>query len=216
MDLAAALRLAVPLVYGSEGCELAAYLDTFAKPPVWAIGHGTRWVGEVAVREGMTCTRTQADEWAVNDLVAMARNIADHIIHVPVSDAQFAACLSLAYNIGVGAFGRSTVLDALNQKLYYRAADRFPAYDHAGGVRVAGLTARRERERALFLSGTAPAPRIPEHPEAAQPGDQARAGGYPARKPAPEVLSDADVLNAKELARERAETERLNNPETET
>jgi hypothetical protein len=81
----------------------------------------------------------------------------------------------------VAGFGRSTVLEALNQRLYLRAADRFLQYDHAGGVQVEGLFTRRKRERALFLSGTAPAPSIPA-------------------PPAPAAESDADRLNDAEMA----------------
>lgn len=188
MHILNAISLALPLIYDLEGCKLAAYLDTLARPPVWTIGHGTTHAGGRPVCEGMTCTRAQADDWAIDDLADMASAILSHI-RVDVSDQQFAACLSLAYNIGVTAFERSSVLGALNQRLYFRAADRFLLYDHAGGVRVRGLTVRRERERALFLGGTEPVSVIP-------------------RTAAPET--DAERLNEAELARERAETARLN------
>ena len=183
MNILDAIAAALPLIYGLEGCELEAYLDTIAKPPVWTIGYGTTRVAGKPVCQGMTCTRLEANEWAVDDLSDMASAILSHI-HVVVSDGQFAACLSLAYNIGVAGFERSTVLEALNQRLYYRAADRFLQYDHAGGAQVDGLFQRRKRERAVFLSGTAPAPRIPS------------AGQVPLRP----AESDADKLNEAELA----------------
>jgi lysozyme len=188
MDMLKALHLAVPLIFNSEGLELTAYLDTLATDPVWTIGHGCTVVDGKPVREGMTCTREQADGWATDDLSILAKELLQRI-RVAVSDQQFAACLSLAYNIGIGAFAQSSVQEALNQRLYYRAADRFLQYDHAGGVEVDGLLARRERERALFLSGTAAAPSIPVQP------------GYPAPKPAPE--SDSDKLNDAEIAQIR-------------
>jgi lysozyme len=180
MDIVNAISLALPLIYGTEGCELAAYLDTLATVPVWTIGHGSTVVNGKPVCEGMTCTPAQADSWAIDDLSDRASAILSHI-HVLVTDPQFAACLSLAYNIGVAGFGRSTVLEALNQRLYYRAADRFRQYDHSDGAEVPGLLTRRERERALFLSGTAPAPSIPA-------------------PPAPPAESDADRLNDAEMA----------------
>jgi len=192
VDLHNALSLAVPLVYSSEGCETTAYLDRLATVPVYTIGHGSTVVDGKPVCQGMTCTQAQADEWAMADLEATATEVV-RLVHVPISDAQCAACTSLAYNIGVGAFARSSVLEALNARLYFKAADRFLAYDHAGGHEVRGLLARRARERTLFLSGTDPAPVIPRH--AAQPG-------YPSPKPrhAP-GLSDADKLNQQEIER---------------
>jgi lysozyme len=194
MDIVRAIQLALPLIYDTEGCKLAAYLDKLPIVPVWTIGHGTTFVDGKPVRQGMTCTREQADQWAIDTLSMLASEMLTEI-HVTVSDQQFAACLSLAYNCGIGAFSRSTVLQALNGRLYFRAADRFRQYNHAGGVVEDGLTARRERERALFLSGTDPAPSIPTlH--------------LPA-KPAVPVESDTDKLNEAELLRERAETERL-------
>jgi lysozyme len=200
MDLHHALSLAVPLVFDAEGCELTSYIDTLATVPVWTIGHGNTFVGGKPVVDGMTCTQAQADQWAMDALEADAIEVV-RLVHVPLSDPQAAACISLAYNIGVGAFARSTVLYALNTRLYYKAADRFLSYDHTGGVEVRGLLARRARERAVFLSGTAPAPVIPQHPGPAQPG-------YPPRKPdpAPEVESEADKLNQAEMDRIAKET----------
>ena len=54
--------------------------------------------------------------------------------------------------LGVGGFGRSTVLDALNQGDYSQAADNFMNHNRAGGVPNEHLTHRREQERALFLT----------------------------------------------------------------
>ena len=189
MDIVNAISLALPLIYNTEGCELTAYLDKVAKVPVWTIGHGCTFVGGKPVHEGMTCTRQEADEWAVDSLEELASQLLSEI-RVDVSDPQFAACLSLAYNCGIGAFGRSSVLEALNQRLYHQAADRFRQYDHAGVVEVGGLKTRRERERALFLSGTDPALTIPARPAYLRPSE-------PDQKPAE---SDSDKLNDAELA----------------
>jgi lysozyme len=192
MNILDAILLSLPLVYGSEGFEPVAFLDTLARIPVWTIGHGTTVVNGKPVCEGMTCTREQADAWATDDLSELASEVLDRIRTV-VTDPQFAACLSLAYNIGIGAFSRSTVLEALNERLFFRAADRFLQYDHADGVEVPGLLTRRKRERALFLSGTAPAPHIPSY--AVRP--VLSVPPCPVTAPAE---SDADKLNDVEIA----------------
>ena len=61
--------------------------------------------------------------------------------------------MSLAYNIGLGAFGASSVCRKTMAQDIAGAADSFLLWNKAGGRRVAGLARRREAERALFLTG---------------------------------------------------------------
>jgi lysozyme len=156
MNVTNALALALPLVHGSEGCALKAYLDTLAKPPVWTIGHGTTRIGDKPVAWGMTCTQAEANAWAEDDMMAAAEQVR-HVVRVPLDDFQFAALISFVYNIGIGHFERSGVLESLNLGYYQRAADRLLEYVQAGGKPLAGLTQRRLRERALFTTGAATA-----------------------------------------------------------
>lgn len=157
MDISTALGYAVTIIYGSEGFATAAYLDRLAKPPIWTIGRGTTRVGGKPVTQGMTCTVTQADAWAAEDMRAAA-NFVLHVIKVPLNDRQLGALTSLCYNIGDGNFARSTVLAALNLGQYDVAADRLLDYDEAGGKVLSGLETRRRRERAMFLAGQPSAP----------------------------------------------------------
>jgi lysozyme len=60
--------------------------------------------------------------------------------------------LSLAYNIGPGAFSGSSVLKRFNQGDMQGAADAFLMWNKGGGKVLKGLTRRREAERELFLS----------------------------------------------------------------
>jgi lysozyme len=69
-----------------------------------------------------------------------------------VSQSQFDACVSLAFNIGCAAFGKSTLARKIAQGDVSGAADEFLRWDKAGGKQMAGLTRRRRAERALFLS----------------------------------------------------------------
>lgn len=187
MDLNNALALAVPLVYGVEGCELTSYLDKIADPPCWTIGHGTTHIGGMAVEAGMTCTRQEADGWAMMDLEGAASEILQ-LVRVKLTDHQCAALISLVYNIGGGAFAHSDVLEALNRGQYHQAADRMLEYNHAGKHEVSGLESRRARERTMFLTGLS----APPYP--------AKSGPVPAPKPAE---SEADRLNDAEIARIR-------------
>jgi GH24 family phage-related lysozyme (muramidase) len=187
MNIATALSYAVSAVNGSEGFRADAYLDRLAKPPVWTIGHGTTRIDGALVISGQTCSKAQADLWAMTDMTAAAHFVL-HCVKAPLNDWQLAALISFCYNIGAGHFQRSSVVEALNLGLYATAADRLLEYDEAGGVPIPGLATRRGRERALFLIGlgTYSPPRLP--PDIVRP------------PVIPPLEDTADVLNERELA----------------
>jgi len=87
----------------------------------------------------MTTVQTFAD--AVNKTVK-----------VPLTSNQFSALVSLCFNIGIGAFQKSTLVRVLNQGNYGEAANQFLRWNQGGGKVLAGLVRRRQRERELFLS----------------------------------------------------------------
>jgi lysozyme len=64
----------------------------------------------------------------------------------------FDACVSFAFNAGVGAFQRSSIRMKLNRGDWEGAADALLLYCMAGGKILAGLKRRRDAEKALFLS----------------------------------------------------------------
>ena len=64
----------------------------------------------------------------------------------------FDACVSFAFNAGVGAFQRSSIRMKINRGDWEGAADALLLYCMAGGKILAGLKKRRDAERALFLS----------------------------------------------------------------
>jgi len=74
--------------------------------------------------------------------------------------ARFDALVSLAFNIGTGAFTGSTLLRLANREGAPRdwsdVGLAFLAWSHAGGHVRPGLLARRRREAAIFVSGKYP------------------------------------------------------------
>lgn len=68
-------------------------------------------------------------------------------------DAQWAAATSLAYNIGTGAYCRSTVDRRFDAGQWRAGCDAFLLWNKAGGRVVAGLANRRSAERELCLKG---------------------------------------------------------------
>lgn len=132
----------------SEGCRLKAYR---CPAGVWTIARG-RTKG---VKPGDTCTQEQADRWFLEDLTEFAEGVKTNLTR-PASPNELGALVSLAYNIGLGGFARSTVLHKHNEGDTQSAARAFALWNQAtvNGKRqvLPGLTARRARESALYLS----------------------------------------------------------------
>ncbi len=136
----------VDLIKEFEGCRLTAYLDELAKPPVWTIGYGhTR-----TAREGLTVSQDTAERLLRADVGEFAYVVLNLCAVTPNSN-QFAALTSLAYNVGVTNFSRSTVLRMHNAGKFPEAAAAFSMWNKAGGKVRAGLTRRRAAEAALYL-----------------------------------------------------------------
>ena len=138
----------VDLVKRFEGLRLTAYQDSVG---IWTIGYGTTAAAGVGIapKAGMTITEAQAEAYLRAGLEKFAAQIRP-MIKVPVTPNQFGACLSLAYNIGPGAFARSSVLRHLNAGNLERAKASFALWNKAGGKVLAGLVRRRAAEAALF------------------------------------------------------------------
>lgn len=68
-------------------------------------------------------------------------------------DPQTVAAASLAYNIGVGNYRKSSVARLFSAGQWRAACDAFLKWNRAGGREIRGLTRRREAERAICLRG---------------------------------------------------------------
>ncbi len=134
-----------------EGLRLKAYQDTAG---VWTIGYGTTKnldTGE-KIKPGDTITKSKALDWLKKDTAAFKAGV-QKLVKVPVNDNQLAALTSLAYNIGLTAFSRSTLLRYLNSGVSKdQVAAQFLRWNRAGGQIVRGLTIRRKLESDLFLT----------------------------------------------------------------
>ncbi len=137
------------LIEQFEGLRLVPYLDS-AK--IATIGLGTTRYpdGKAVTMQDPPITKAQAYSFLTNHLEADCKAVSG-MVKVAVNDNQFAALVSFAYNVGRNALASSTLLKKLNSGDMEGAADQFLRWDHAAGVVVAGLTRRRQAERALFL-----------------------------------------------------------------
>ncbi len=145
--------IAAAFVEAWEGRKLVAYQCSAGK---WTIG-----VGHTdGVKKGDTCSNGQADAWFVADLALAARGLAPYV-NRPVTEGQYIALVSLAFNVGARYVTHSCpkLMRALNAKKDDECAKEFldicTAADPKTGkrVRVAGLEARRKSEAKLFLGG---------------------------------------------------------------
>ena len=175
--MSAALDLACGLIRPSEGLSLRAYPDPVSPLAVamrkarilsaymqgkaeipsalrelggapWTIGYGET----EGVTEGMCWTADQAEaqlERRVGGVMVGVLHACPQLLRE--SPQRQAACTSLAYNIGVTAFKRSSVCRSTARREYGAAADKFLLWNKAGGAVMPGLTARRRAERAMYL-----------------------------------------------------------------
>jgi len=67
-----------------------------------------------------------------------------------LNDNQFSALVSLSFNIGSGAFNRSTLLRKLNLGKYDEVPYEMARWNKGGGKILPGLVKRRELEIALW------------------------------------------------------------------
>lgn len=131
------------LIRQFEGLRLSAYQDTVG---VWTIGYGTtRGVGP-----GMTISKSEAEALLEADVERFEREL-ECLVTVPLNQNQWDALVSFIYNLGAKNLASSTLLRLLNAGDYAGAAAQFTRWNRAGNRVLAGLTRRREAERALFL-----------------------------------------------------------------
>ena len=138
------------LVEGFEGLRLKAYKDAVG---VWTIGYGTTAAAGLGIepKAGMFITEAEAESLLAEGLERFAASIRPKIT-APINDNEFGAFLSLSYNIGPGAFAKSSALRKFNAGDKAGAADAILLWNKAGGKVLAGLKRRREAERELFMS----------------------------------------------------------------
>ena len=135
---------ATSLIAEFEGFSAEAYL---CPAGVWTIGYGQTG----GIKRGMTCTKVEAMRWLSARVKTTEREIR-RLVRVPINANQMAALVSFVYNVGIGAFKRSSLFRLLNAGRYAEAADQLLRWDKAGGKVLPGLTRRRIREREIFLT----------------------------------------------------------------
>lgn len=137
------------LIKSFEGCRLRAYQDSVG---VWTIGYGwTQAVDGTLIHDGMRIDQQTADR-LLQVGIKHYEQCVEQLLEGSVSQAQFDALVSFAYNLGCGSLAGSTLLKKLLEGDSIGAAEEFVRWNKAGGVPLNGLTERRLAEKRLFLS----------------------------------------------------------------
>lgn len=139
--------IAVGIVGGFEGLRTKAYRDVVGVPTIC--------FGETrGVKMGDTATAAECKTMLGNALVEFETGMRRCLANPDkIPDKPYVAFLSLSYNIGTGAFCKSTVVRRANAGDIRGACDAITMFNKAGGRVVAGLDRRRKEERKLCLEG---------------------------------------------------------------
>ena len=138
------------LIKEFEGLVLKPYKDAVGIP---TIGYGNTYYEDG--RKVSLSDPAITEERATALLKMVVKRYEDAInryVQVPITQNQFDALVSFAYNIGNENVRKSTLMKLLNRKQYTEAADQLLRWNKAGGKTLKGLTRRRQAERVLFLS----------------------------------------------------------------
>ena len=126
-------------------------------PSPWTVGYGFTDGVNIDTR----CSRADADVQLLERLVPYEHAVEDACTVVP-TQAQMDALLCLTWNIGIGAFKKSSVLRLHNRRMFKEAANAFGLYNKSKGRVSAGLVARRAKESAMYLEDHEPDTPVPQ------------------------------------------------------
>lgn len=145
-------KAGIDLIKKWEGCKLTPYLCSAGVP---TIGIGTTCYkdGSKVKLKDKAITIEQAEELLQQDLAIRGKELMK-ILPKNLTDNQFNALLSFAYNLGVPALNKSSLLKLILKNPYEQAIKQeFLRWVMAGGKKSQGLINRRNEEIKLYFTG---------------------------------------------------------------
>lgn len=165
------------------------------------VGYGHRLdIGD----ESVHMSRAEAEEQLLEDLEPIEEIVNDEV-HAPLSQGQFDALCSLAFNIGPKAFRASDIVRAMNNGRVLDAANGFDVWRKASvngkTYVIDALMRRRTAEKSLFLRNE---PAVPAPSAMLQPEPDGLAPFGPTEDGLPKVtvgeatgvIDGANIINA--------------------
>jgi len=140
----------IKLIKSHEGLRLEAYPDPGTGGDPWTIGYGTT----KGVRPGMVVTQEQAEELLIKDVAAFEGAVLQ-LLPIRLTQGEFDALVSFAYNCGAAALEASTLrkrlLDGEPRCWVYQK--ELPRWNKGGSGVLEGLVRRRQAEADLACLG---------------------------------------------------------------
>jgi lysozyme len=141
----------IDLIKEFEGLKLKPYKCSAGVP---TIGYGSTYY-ENGIRVTMSdasITESKANELLQYHVFRFASKVAS-LVKQPLTENQFSALVSFAYNVGSGALASSTLLKLVNNNPNdANIAKEFLKWNKVNKVPVQGLTNRRIKESALYFT----------------------------------------------------------------
>jgi lysozyme len=120
---------------------------------VWTVGYGsTFYENGSKVQQGDKITLDRADKLLL-EMVKRFEISVKGLVKSSINDNQLGALTSFAFNVGVGALSKSTLLKKVNANPNDPTIrNEFMRWTKAGGKVLKGLVTRREAEANLYFS----------------------------------------------------------------
>jgi len=140
---------ALYLIKKAEGLRVKAYLCPAGVP---TIGYGSTFYPDgTAIHIGDTITESQAESFFHATLSSIEKHLLP-ILTRELNQNQFSALVSFTFNLGIGAFKKSTLLKKVNANRWDPSIrDEFHRWVHASGKVLPGLVTRRKAEANLYF-----------------------------------------------------------------
>lgn len=130
---------------------LKVYADPIATDPVPTVGFGTTSYDIKGLKVGQEYSQADVIKMFETTIGTYEKAVNKHVT-VKLNQNEFDALVSFVYNVGIGAFKKSTLLRLLNRGQRVLATDQFHRWDKAGGKEHEGLRRRRSSEAILFAT----------------------------------------------------------------
>lgn len=142
--IAAMVAIATPLIGSWEGKSNDPYRDIVG---VYTVCYGETRVPMRPYTDG-ECTAMLE-----GSVIGFGNGVLKRNPTLKERPYQWAAATSLAYNIGISAYNRSTVARRFEERRWLEGCDAFAMWHKAGGKSVRGLTNRRRAEIKICKTG---------------------------------------------------------------
>ena len=135
----------IDLIKRFEGFSSTVYICPAGYPTI-GYGHLVR-LGESYTE----ISETEAEELLRKDVESAERAVL-RLVNVPLTDGQFDALVSFSFNLGNGAFQRSTLRRKVNRQAHAEVPEQLMRWVWAGGRKLNGLVSRRSTEAMRYVA----------------------------------------------------------------